>query len=132
MKKNQVSFSASVYQTGNNGEKSFSLTLQPKEGAKIDASLITPKTVSSFLAGQLYKIFGAQVRIQKKSAKHRFFKLAKGKSVFLQFRSDVLAFDTSLEQEFIGKIAIGEMKEAQFRNLLFEVITVLTTEIELK
>lgn len=118
-------FTTEIYQLNKNKEtQTFQLRLK----GEAEKNELTAKNISSFFASKIFKVYKAQNKIQSKTGKNRFFRLAKSKPLYFCFKSETLSFDTELDQSLIVKFVIGELTESQFRTALELVLDIMLDE----
>ena len=108
----------SVYQLDCANETSFEMT------ANVALNNIKVENVAEIVAARLFKVFNAQQAITEKCGKHRFFGLAKGKTVYLHLTVDSeILFETAMVPANFGlKVKIQDLTEDQFSFLISKII----------
>lgn len=120
-----MNFTTEIYQLDNNkNNASFQFRLKGEANEKE----LTAKNIANFFAAKLFKVYKAQNKIQSKTGKNRFFKLAKSKPLYFSFTSESLVFDTELEQSLMFKFILGELTESQFKTALELVLEIMLEE----
>lgn len=120
-----MNFTTEIYQLD---KKSENATFQFRLKGDANESELTAKNIANFFAAKLFKVYKAQNKIQAKTGKSRFFRLAKSKPLYFSFTSETLVFDTELEQSLMFKFVLGELTESQFKTALELVLDIMLDE----
>lgn len=120
-----MNFTTEIYQLDKAKE---STTFNFRLKGETSKDELTSRNLANFFASKLFKVYKSQNRIQSKTGKSRFFRLAKSKPLYFSFTSESLAFDTELEQSLMFKFVLGELTESQFKTALELVLDIMLEE----